>query len=81
MLESLQEIAGDRVSSSLSERCCYSSDASQVSGRPDFVVRPANTGEVSRILLLCNERDVPVVAREREADLPAGRLQSQGAWF
>lgn len=72
MLESLQEIAGDRVSSSLSERCCYSSDASQVSGRPDFVVRPANTGEVSRILLLCNERDVPVVARGAGSGLAGG---------
>jgi glycolate oxidase len=78
MLESLQEIAGDRVSSSLSERCCYSSDASQVSGRPDFVVRPANTGEVSRILLLCNERDVPVVARGAGSGLAGGASPVSG---
>ncbi len=79
MLESLQEIVGERVSSSQAERCCYSSDASQVSGRPDFVVRPANTGEVSRILMLCNEREVPVVARGREAGLPVGRRRFGGA--
>ncbi len=78
MLESLQEIAGDRVSSSLSERCCYSSDASQVSGRPDFVVRPANTGEISRILLLCNERDVPVVARGAGSGLAGGASPVSG---
>jgi FAD/FMN-containing dehydrogenase len=78
MLESLQEIAGDRVSSSLSERCCHSSDASQVSGRPDFVVRPANNGEVSRILLLCNERDVPVVARGAGSGLAGGATPVSG---
>ncbi|MFZ3134588.1 MAG: FAD-linked oxidase C-terminal domain-containing protein [Methanothrix sp.] len=78
MLESLQEIAGDRVSSSLSERCCYSSDASQVSGRPDFVVRPANTGEISRILLLCNERNVPVVARGAGSGLAGGASPVSG---
>jgi glycolate oxidase len=72
MLESLQEIARDRVSSSLAERCRYSSDASQISGYPDFVVRPANTGEVSRIMMLCNERDVPVVARGAGSGLAGG---------
>ena len=72
MLKSLQEIVGERVSSSLAERCCYSSDASQVSGYPDFVVRPANTGEVSRIMMLCNERDVPVVARGAGSGLAGG---------
>ncbi len=79
MLESLQEIVGERVSSSLAERCCYSSDASQVSGRPDFVVRPVNTGEVSRILMLCNEREVPVVARGAGSGLAGGASPVRGA--
>lgn len=78
MLESLQEIAGERVSSSQAERCCYSADASQVAGRPDFVVRPANTGEVSRILMLCNERYVPVTARGAGSGLAGGASPVSG---
>ncbi len=78
MLESLREIAGNRVSASQAERCCYSADASQVSGYPDFVVRPANTAEVSRILMLCNERDVPVTARGAGSGLAGGASPVSG---
>ena len=43
LIDKLREIVGDRVSAAPSERLCYSSDASQVRGMPDCVVRPLTT--------------------------------------
>lgn len=72
ILEDLLEIAGDRVSASLTERYCYSCDASQITGLPDFVVRPENTGEVSRLIRLCSEHQTPVTARGAGTGLAGG---------
>ena len=72
ILQELKEIVGDRVSASPSERCCYASDASQVIGLPDFVVRPENTDQVSRLLRLCSERLIPATARGAGTGLAGG---------
>jgi glycolate oxidase len=76
--KSLREIAGQRVSASRVERCCYASDASQIKGMPDFVVRPKNAEEVSRILLLCNDLEVPVTARGAGTGLAGGASPVKG---
>jgi glycolate oxidase len=76
--EDLTEIAGDRVSDSPVERCCYASDASQVKGMPDFVVRPKNAGEISRILRLCSDLEVPVTARGAGTGLSGGASPVKG---
>ena len=78
ILTDLQEIAGSRVSASPSIRLCYSSDASQVEGLPDYVVRPGSTQEVSRILCLCNENDIPVTARGAGTGLAGGAVAVRG---
>ena len=72
ILQELKSIVGERASASSSERCCYASDASQVAGLPDFVVRPMNTKEVSRILRLCHEQIIPVTARGAGTGLAGG---------
>lgn len=72
ILKELVEIAGDRVSAVPSERCCYAGDASQVFGHPDFVIRPQNTYQVSRILRFCNEHQVAVTARGAGTGLSGG---------
>ncbi len=72
LLEDLLEIAGDRVSASLAERYCYSCDASQIVGLPDFVVRPENTSQVSQLIRLCSERQIPVTARGAGTGLAGG---------
>jgi len=72
ILQELKEIVGDRVSASPSERCCYASDASQVVGLPDFVVRPESTGQVSRLLRLCSEHLIPATARGAGTGLAGG---------
>lgn len=72
ILQELEDIVGDMVSASPSERCCYAGDASQVVGLPDFVVRPESTGQVSRILRLCSEQRIPVTARGAGTGLAGG---------
>ncbi len=78
IVEDLRNIAGDRVSASLVERCCYASDASQVQRMPDYVVRPKNAQEVSRILSLCNSLEVPVTARGAGTGLAGGATPVRG---
>jgi glycolate oxidase len=72
IIEELRAIAGGSVSASPSERCCYAGDASQIAGLPDFVVRPESTSQVSRILRLCSERQIPVTARGAGTGLAGG---------
>ena len=78
ILQDLLEIAGDRVSASLTERYCYSCDASQITGLPDFVIRPESTGQVSRLIRLCNDRQIPVTARGAGTGLAGGASPVSG---
>ena len=70
--QELKEIAGDRVSAAPSERCCYEGDASQISGMPDFVVRPQSASQVSRILALASKKLIAVTARGAGTGLAGG---------
>ncbi|WP_440953988.1 FAD-binding oxidoreductase [Methanosarcina sp. Mfa9] len=76
--EELREIVGERFSVSSSELYCYSSDASQVKGMPDYVVRPESTEEVSRIVKLAFEHEIPVTARGAGTGLAGGAVPVQG---
>ena len=76
--EDLRKIVGDRVSNSLIERCCYASDASQVQGMPDCVVRPRSASEVSSILRICNDLEIPVTARGAGTGLAGGAVPVKG---
>lgn len=79
VLEDLRRIAGaNRISASPLERCCYSQDASQVKGMPDYVVRPENTEAVSRILELCSEEGISVTARGAGSGLAGGAVPVKG---
>ncbi|HII01191.1 TPA: FAD-binding protein [Methanosarcinaceae archaeon] len=76
--EELREIVGNRLSVSSSELYCYSSDASQVKGVPDYVVRPESTEEVSRIVKLAFEHEIPVTARGAGTGLAGGAVPVKG---
>lgn len=78
ILKDLQDIAGTRARASYSERLCYATDASQVEGLPDYVVRPGSTQEVSRILRLCHEMEVFVTARGAGTGLSGGASPVRG---
>lgn len=80
LLEDLQKIVGDgrRVSASPSELYCYTFDASQIEGRPDVVVRPLRTEEVSKILKLAYHQEVPVTTRGAGTGLAGGAVPLKG---
>lgn len=77
-LARLIEIVGDRVSSSSSERYCYSADVSQVRGMPEYVVRPLSTAEVSQIVSLANDLEIPVTARGAGTGMAGGAVPVRG---
>jgi glycolate oxidase len=74
----LRKIVGERLSVSPSELYCYSSDASQVKGMPDYVVRPKSTEEVSCIVRLAYENNIPVTARGAGTGLAGGAVAVRG---
>ncbi|MFB3765477.1 MAG: FAD-binding oxidoreductase [Methanotrichaceae archaeon] len=76
--EDLKEIVGERISASVTERYCYASDASQVEGIPDYVVRPKAVSEVSDILRLCSDLGIPVTARGAGTGLAGGASPVKG---
>lgn len=78
LIDQLREIVGDRVSASPSERYCYSTDASQVKGMPDYVVRPMSTEEVSKVVSLASRLGVPVTARGAGTGLAGGAVPLKG---
>lgn len=74
----LRKIVGLRLSVSPSELYCYSADASQVKGMPDYVIRPKSVDEVSRIARIANENDIPVTARGAGTGLAGGAVPVRG---
>jgi len=78
IIEKLRDIVGDRASASPAERLCYSSDASQVRGTPDCVVRPLSTAEVSSVVELAAAEGVPVTARGAGTGLAGGAVPLRG---
>ncbi|HOO54897.1 MAG TPA: FAD-linked oxidase C-terminal domain-containing protein [Methanothrix sp.] len=78
LIDQLRDVVGDRVSAAPSERVCYSSDASQIKGMPDYVVRPISTEEVSKVVTLAAELGVPVTARGAGTGLAGGAVPVKG---
>jgi glycolate oxidase len=79
IIKELQDIVGSKlVTVEPSELYCYSSDASQVRGMPDYVVRPENTEQVSRILRLANELGISVTPRGAGTGLAGGAVALNG---
>ena len=79
ILGRLQEIVGnERVSTSSAELYCYSCDASQIRGMPDYVIRPISTEQVSEIVKLAYEKEIPVVSRGAGTGLAGGAVPVEG---
>lgn len=79
LLNNLQKIVGnERVSASSAELYCYSCDASQVRGMPDFVVRPVSTEQVSKIVRLANKEEIPVTSRGAGTGMAGGAVPLEG---
>ncbi|MCM3675471.1 FAD-binding protein [Peribacillus simplex] len=73
-----QVIPGDRMFLDLSERYCYSYDASFGEYLPEIVIQPKNAGEISEVVKLANTHKIPVYPRGSGTSLSGGPLPVKG---
>ena len=79
IIPALAAIVGrGHLSAAEEDRICYGVDAMKERALPDVVVRPGSAEEVSRILLLANERGVPVYPRGAGTGLTGGATPLKG---
>lgn len=78
--DDLIKIVGEQhVERSEASMIAYSYDATpNFQAKPDVVVSPKNTEEISQIVKLCNEYHVPIVPRGSGTNLAAGTTPTQG---
>ncbi|MBA4417167.1 MAG: glycolate oxidase subunit GlcD [Syntrophus sp. (in: bacteria)] len=79
VIKEIVDIVGqENIRASIEERKCYSYDARTDGAIPDLVVFPASAGEVSRILILANRQNFPVIPRGSGTGLTGGSIPLSG---
>jgi len=79
IIEELVRIVGkENVLSSETDLLLYGYDASLFRGRPDCIVLPGSTEEVSQIVRIAHGNSVPVVARGSGTNLSGGTIPTRG---
>ncbi|MFI8496030.1 FAD-binding oxidoreductase [Peribacillus butanolivorans] len=74
LAEISQIIPSDRIFNDLSERYCYSYDASFGEYLPEIVIQPKNANEISKLVKLANTFKIPVYPRGSGTSLGGGPL-------
>jgi len=79
IIDDLIQIVGpDRASEDKTVLYTYSRDASLITGMPDYVVRPLNTGEVAKVVSLAARHKIPIVPRGIGSGLEGGCVPTRG---
>ena len=79
LIEQLKEIVGpEYVLASKMDLALYSYDASLEKGKPDVVVLPGSTEEVSKIVSLAYREKIPVIGRGSGTNLTGGTIPVRG---
>src|SRR5512136_1538329 len=79
LINKLKEILGaDNVLHSNMDLTLYGYDASLEKGKPDVVVLPNSTEEVSKVVRLAHEEKVPVIGRGSGTNLSGGTIPVKG---
>jgi len=79
VITELQQICGkEHVTTEKADLICYSYDATQKQFLPDVVVHPVNETEVSQIMKLANEYEIPVFPRGAGSGFTGGCLPTSG---
>jgi len=79
ILNALIEIVGpENVASDTAALTAYAYDATRLKGVPEAVVRPGSEEDISRIMMLATEHNVPIVPRGAGSGLSGGAVASKG---
>lgn len=79
MVDELAQIAGrENVLASEMDLMLYGYDASLYKGRPDCIVLPGSTEEVSKIVRFAHKEGIPIVARGSGTNLSGGTIPTRG---
>jgi glycolate oxidase len=79
LIEALTDIVGpDHVLSSAMDLALYSYDASLDKAKPDVVVLPNSTEEVSRVMALAFREKIPILGRGSATNLTGGTIPVKG---
>ncbi len=79
MVEELAQIVGrENLLASEMDLMLYGYDASLYKGRPDYVVLPASTEDVSKIVKLARKEGIPIVPRGSGTNLSGGTIPTRG---
>ena len=79
MIEELTKIVGkENVLSSETDLLLYGYDASLFKGKPDCIVLPGSTEEVSKIVKFAHESRIPVIGRGSGTNLSGGTVPARG---
>lgn len=79
IIQDLEAVVGKKnVLSSEMQMNLYNYDASLIKARPDCVVLPGSTEDVSRVVRYAHEHAIPVVARGAGTNLSGGSVPTRG---
>jgi glycolate oxidase len=79
IITELTQIAGeDGVFTSVEDLICYSFDATFAENRPEVVVLPCTTEQVSEVMRIAHRETIPVVPRGMASGLAAGSVPYSG---
>ena len=79
LIQKLKEIVDpDYVLSSEMDLTLYGYDASLVKGKPDLVVLPGSTEEVSKVVALAYQEKIPIIGRGAGTNLSGGTIPTRG---
>jgi len=79
MVDKLAQIVGrENVLASETDLMLYGYDASLYRGRPDCIVLPDSTDEVSKIVGFAHKEGIPIVARGSGTNLSGGSIPARG---
>ncbi|MCC7576815.1 MAG: FAD-binding oxidoreductase, partial [Methanomethylovorans sp.] len=79
LIEKMRKTVGkDNLSVATCELYCYSSDASQIRGMPEVVIKPLTTVQVSDIVRIAYEHNIPVTTRGAGTGLAGGCVPLEG---
>ena len=79
LIRHLQEIVGtENIDASDEGRICYAYDATRIQHKPELILYPRNTEQVSRILSICNQNSIPVYPRGAGSGFAGGSVPLKG---